>query len=90
MSAKCASHRKSNTVWSRSAEFGIWNLVKKLGYEVSPIEFPNPGAGKPRMRFLRADEEKRLLAEGSALCPFAHHPGAVSAIAGQRPGGEHG
>ena len=41
---------------------GIWKLAKKLGYEVSPIEFPNPGVGKPRTRFLSADEEKRLLA----------------------------
>jgi len=40
---------------------GVWNLARKLGYQVIPIEFPDAGVGKARTRFLNAEEERRLL-----------------------------
>jgi len=42
---------------------GTWKHAKRLGYQVSQIEFPSVKQGQNRLRYLTRDEEKRLLAE---------------------------
>jgi len=42
---------------------GAWKRVKRLGYQVSELEFPKVRLPKSRLRFLSAEEERRLLKE---------------------------
>jgi len=56
---------------------GAWKHARRLGYQVSDLEFPEVKLPKYRLRYLSADEEKRLLAEldprreASGLKPYA-------------------
>lgn len=56
---------------------GTWKLAQKLGYQVSPLEFPTVKIPKLPLRYLSEDEEHRLLKElapdreGSGLKPMA-------------------
>ena len=55
---------------------GAWKFAKRMGYQVSDIEFPQIKLPKPRLRYLSTDEEKRLLTElnpkreGTGLKPW--------------------
>jgi len=42
---------------------GAWKRAKRLGYQVSDLEFPMVRLPKSRLRFLSVDEERRLLKE---------------------------
>jgi len=42
---------------------GTWKFAKKLGYQVSELEFPTVKIPKAPLRYLTTDEETRLLAE---------------------------
>jgi integrase len=42
---------------------GTWKFARKLGYQVSELEFPTVKIPKAPLRYLSADEETRLLAE---------------------------
>ena len=42
---------------------GSWKYVKKMGYQVSDVEFPRVKTPKHRLRYLTSEEEKRLLKE---------------------------
>ncbi len=42
---------------------GAWKHAKRMGYQVSDIEFPEVKLPKYRLRYLSIDEEKRLLVE---------------------------
>lgn len=42
---------------------GAWKLARRLGYQVSELEFPTVRLPKNRLRFLSVDEERRLLTE---------------------------
>lgn len=42
---------------------GTWKFAKKLGYQVSELEFPTVKIPKAPLRYLTSDEETRLLAE---------------------------
>lgn len=42
---------------------GTWKFSKKLGYQVSELEFPTVKIPKAPLRYLTTDEETRLLAE---------------------------
>lgn len=42
---------------------GSWKHAKRLGYQVADLEFPAIKTTKHRLRYLTADEERRLLAE---------------------------
>jgi len=56
---------------------GTWRYAQKLGYQVSPLEFPSIKIPKVPLRYLTAQEERRLLEElapdreGSGLKPMA-------------------
>jgi integrase len=53
-----------------------WKYARKLGYQVSDLDFPEVQIPKYKLRYLTEDEERRLLAkldpsrEGSGLRPF--------------------
>lgn len=55
---------------------GMWKYGKKMGYQVSDLEYPIIKLPKHRLRYLSIDEEKRLLEElnpkrtGRGLKPF--------------------
>jgi len=55
---------------------GAWKYAKRMGYQVSDLEFPQVRLPKPRLRYLSASEERRLLIElnpkreGSGLKPW--------------------
>lgn len=40
---------------------GVWKYSKRLGYQVSDLEFPKMKVDKGRLRYLTFEEEKRLL-----------------------------
>lgn len=42
---------------------GAWKRAKRLGYQVSELEFPKVRLPKSRVRFLSIDEERKLLKE---------------------------
>ena len=42
---------------------GTWKFARKLGYQVSELEFPTVKIPKAPLRYLTSDEESRLLAE---------------------------
>lgn len=56
---------------------GTWKFATKLGYQVSPLEFPSVGIPKLPLRYLTNEEESRLLIElapdreGTGLKPMA-------------------
>jgi integrase len=56
---------------------GTWKFAQKLGYQVSPLEFPSVKIPKVPLRYLTEQEERRLLnelvpdREGSGLKPMA-------------------
>ena len=56
---------------------GTWKFAQKLGYQVSPLEFPTVKIPKVALRYLSNEEESRLLKElapdreGSGLKPMA-------------------
>jgi integrase len=56
---------------------GTWKFMRKLGYQVSPLEFPSVKIQKVPLRYLTEQEEHRLLKElapdreGSGLKPMA-------------------
>lgn len=56
---------------------GTWKFSKKLGYQVSELEFPTVKIPKVPLRYLSSEEESRLLCElapnreGSGLKPMA-------------------
>jgi integrase len=56
---------------------GAWKHARRLGYQVSELEFPEVKLPKYRLRYLSVDEEKRLLLElsprreASGLKPYA-------------------
>ena len=56
---------------------GTWKFAQKLGYQVSPLEFPTVKIPKVPLRYLTNQEESRLLKqlapdrEGSGLKPMA-------------------
>ena len=56
---------------------GTWKFATKLGYQVSPLEFPSVKIPKVPLRYLTNEEENRLLIElapnreGSGLKPMA-------------------
>ena len=56
---------------------GTWKFTQKLGYQVSPLEFPSVKIPKVPLRYLTEQEEQRLLKElapdreGSGLKPMA-------------------
>lgn len=56
---------------------GTWKFAQKLGYQVSPLEFPSVKIPKLPLRYLTEQEESRLLnelapdREGSGLKPMA-------------------
>lgn len=56
---------------------GTWKFSKKLGYQVSELEFPTVKIPKVPLRYLSSEEESRLLRElapnreGSGLKPMA-------------------
>jgi integrase len=55
---------------------GMWKYGKKMGYQISDLEYPIIKIPKHRLRYLSIDEEKRFLEElnprrtGSGLTPF--------------------
>lgn len=51
---------------------GTWKFTKKLGFQVSDIEFPTVKIPKVPLRYLTSDEEARLLRE---LAPDREGPG---------------
>lgn len=66
---------------------GSWNHAKRLGYQVSEVEFPAIRIPKHRLRYLTTDEERQLLAEldprrdVKGLAPYAErHPVLVQAM----------
>lgn len=40
---------------------GTWSFAKRMGYQVSDLEFPKMKVDKGRLRYLNNEEEKRLL-----------------------------
>jgi integrase len=56
---------------------GTWKFAKKLGYQVSPLEFPSVQIPKAPLRYLTEQEERRLLKElapdreGTGLKPMS-------------------
>jgi integrase len=56
---------------------GTWKFAKKLGYQISPLEFPSVQIPKAPLRYLTEQEERRLLKElapdreGAGLKPIA-------------------
>src|ERR1700690_814848 len=56
---------------------GTWKFAQKLGYQVSPLNFPSVKIPKVPLRYLTEQEESRLLKElapdreGSGLKPMA-------------------
>jgi integrase len=66
---------------------GAWKLAKRLGYQVSDLDFPRIRTVKHRLRYLTADEERRLLTELDptreikGLAPYnQRHPSLVQAM----------
>lgn len=51
---------------------GTWRFAQKLGYQVSPLEFPSLKVPKLPLRYLTDQEERRLLTE---LAPDREGPG---------------
>lgn len=59
---------------------GAWKYARKMGYQVSDLIFPEIKLPKYRLRYLSADEEKRLLQElnpyreGKYIQPYDSRP----------------
>jgi integrase len=59
---------------------GAWKHARRMGYQVSDIEFPSVRLPKQRLRYLSIDEEKALLneldprREASGLPPYDERP----------------
>lgn len=62
---------------------GAWKYARRMGYQVNDLVFPEVKLPKYRLRYLSAEEEKRLLAElnplreGKYLQRFENRPPAV-------------
>ena len=64
-----------------------WKHAKRLGYQVADLDFPRIKTVKHRLRYLNADEERRLLVELDpqrkiiGLAPYSErHPALVQAM----------
>lgn len=62
---------------------GAWKRARRLGYQVSELEFPQVRLPKSRLRFLSVEEERRLLMEldpnreGFGLKPLEERTGLL-------------
>jgi len=57
----CLTYSNQTTKHVISAFRGIWRHSRRLGYQVSDLEFPVIKISKGRLRYLTIDEEQRLL-----------------------------
>lgn len=64
---------------------GAWKFARKLGFQVSELEFPTFKVSKTPLRYLTDEEEQRLLAaldprrEGTGLRPYTERDAATKA-----------